>query len=76
MAKIEVPEVLPTSPLSLACPFCKAKPGKDCTTSKGGFAAVHVARVAAAAAVDAKNRKSREEANLGAAPVVRKARKE
>jgi hypothetical protein len=52
--KITVLEVLPTSPLSLWCPSCGAKPGKDCSTSKGGFAALHLPRVAAAALIDKK----------------------
>jgi len=47
-----LPPVLPTSPLSLECPFCKAKPGRDCSTSSGGFSVVHVARIKAAAAID------------------------
>src|SRR5438105_15863172 len=42
--------VLPTSPMALRCPFCKAEPRHDCETSCGGFAVVHVARIDAAAA--------------------------
>jgi hypothetical protein len=52
MPKPRIPEKLPTSPVSLLCPYCKAKPGMDCTTSAGGFAAIHVQRIAAAAAKD------------------------
>lgn len=48
-----IPEILPTSPLTIVCPFCKAKRGQDCETSKGGFAVVHVKRIQAAAARDA-----------------------
>jgi hypothetical protein len=43
---------LPTSPLTLFCPFCGAKPKHDCLTTLGGFAAVHVLRVKAAALID------------------------
>ena len=45
--------VLPASPLSIACPYCHAKRGRDCATAKGGFAVMHVARIEAAAAQDA-----------------------
>jgi len=48
-SKVMIPETLPASPLSLACPFCKAKPGKNCATSSGGFAVVHLERIKAAA---------------------------
>jgi hypothetical protein len=48
----KIPEVLPTSPMSLVCPFCNAEPGKDCITIAGGFAAIHIQRIAAAAAKD------------------------
>jgi hypothetical protein len=43
---------LPTSPLTLVSPFCNAQPGKDCETSDGGWAVVHVMRVRAAANAD------------------------
>jgi hypothetical protein len=46
---------LKTSPLRLICPFCKAKVGEDCLTSAGGFSAVHIARIKAAAASKNKN---------------------
>jgi hypothetical protein len=46
-----VPEDLPVSPISLPCPYCKAKPGKDCATISGTLAVVHLARVKAAAAM-------------------------
>jgi hypothetical protein len=48
-SKVIIPETLPTSPLSLTCPFCEAKPGKNCATSSGGFAVVHLERIKAAA---------------------------
>lgn len=50
------PEVLPVSPLSLACPQCNAKPGKDCVTLSGGLAVLHLARIKAAAAKDTANK--------------------
>ena len=49
MAKLRIPEILPTSPMTLSCPFCKAKPDRECSTKAGGFAAVHVQRIVAAA---------------------------
>jgi hypothetical protein len=54
VAKLKVPilETLPTSPLSVACPLCKALPMYDCATKLGVFAAVHVARINAAARID------------------------
>jgi len=42
--------VLPIDPIS---PFCHAKSGRDCATSAGGFAVLHIARIKAAAAEDA-----------------------
>lgn len=39
---------LPVSPISLVCPLCKAKRGRDCTTSKGKLSVVHVERIAMA----------------------------
>lgn len=53
MGKSKIP-VLPTSPISLKCPFCGAKPDQDqdCFTTSGGFAAIHVARIKAAARMD------------------------
>jgi hypothetical protein len=53
---VTVPEDLPVSPVSLRCPYCKAKPGKDCATISGTLAVVHLARVKAAAAMDLFNR--------------------
>jgi hypothetical protein len=31
--KAAIPGVLPTSPLTIVGPFCKAKPGHDCATT-------------------------------------------
>jgi hypothetical protein len=43
-------QMLPTSPVTLACPRCKAKPGHDCVMLSGKAPLVHVARIKAAAA--------------------------
>jgi hypothetical protein len=51
--KASIREILPMSPITLGCPYCKAKPGKDCATSSGGFAVLHLARIKAAAEKDA-----------------------
>jgi hypothetical protein len=40
---------LKTSLLRLICPFRKAQAGEDGLTSTGGFSAVHIARIQAAA---------------------------
>jgi len=46
--------ILPISPMTLVCPLCDAKPGKNCKTDSGGnLEIVHVARITAAARVDA-----------------------
>ena len=50
--KGKIPEFLRTSPMSLLCPTCMSMPGRDCITSSGGFAAIHVARLKAAALAD------------------------
>jgi hypothetical protein len=50
--KITISVSLPTSPITLLCPYCKAKPGRDCATSSGGLAIVHLARIKAAASKD------------------------
>jgi len=53
MAKTTIPEYLLISPMTLRCPFCGAKPGKDCGTfSKVRLEVVHMARVRAAAKMD------------------------
>jgi hypothetical protein len=44
-----VPKRLPVSPISLKCPRCEAKPGLDCMTTSGGFAAIHIERIQMAA---------------------------
>jgi len=36
----------------LICSFCKAKANQDCATSSGGWAAVHLVRINAAALID------------------------
>jgi len=61
--KLPIPGVklLPVSPLSIPCPHCKAKPARDCYTKSGGFSALHVARIKAAAALGAANKRSRSE---------------
>jgi len=72
MAK-RIPDVLPVSPLSLACPLCKAKPNHDCT-SISSYGILHVARIRAAAARDmAKRKKKNREANQAAAEIARDA---
>ena len=51
-AKPSIP-VLPISPITLVCPLCHAKPGKDCETPSGMYLPlVHVARIKAAAKFD------------------------
>jgi hypothetical protein len=62
MAKetVQIPDELSTNPITLACPFCKAKVGQDCATSSGGFSILHVARIKAAALRDrTRKRKAR-----------------
>jgi hypothetical protein len=59
--KTKIPEYLPVSPLSLRCPMCHAKPQEVCEIASGGaLEFVHVARIKAAAKLDAarKNRKT------------------
>jgi|GEM_PF-3204604 len=68
---IPFPEVLPVSPLSLPCPRCKAKPGKDCHTVLGGLSLVHVERIEAAAKRDATKKPKREDFSPAAARIVR-----
>lgn len=50
--KLFLQQRLPVSPLSLTCPYCKAKRGKACTKSRGGLEAVHVERIEMAALAD------------------------
>jgi len=54
----EIPEFLPISPMSLLCPTCMSMPGRDCITTSGGLAAIHVARIKAAALADKQKRAS------------------
>jgi hypothetical protein len=54
-AKPSIPDVLPISPISLDCPLCGANPGHDCETTSGGFSAVHIDRIKAAARANKKN---------------------
>jgi hypothetical protein len=35
--------------MSIRCSFCDAEPGRDCMTTKGAFAAIHVQRIKEAA---------------------------
>ena len=51
----KIPEKLPTSPLSLICPRCSTKPGRDCIQSDGTFSAIHIERIRAAAKLDGKH---------------------
>jgi hypothetical protein len=52
--------ILPISPMTLVCPLCGSKPGKNCETSSGGkLEIVHVARVEAAAYADAAAQKKK-----------------
>ena len=72
-----VPPVLLVSPITLTCPFCHAKPNKDCMTTSGGYSVIHVQRVKAAAKKDAAHAKRRrEDVNRAAARTVREATKQ
>ena len=68
---MKIPKVLPINPVTLVCPFCKAKPGYDCLTTAKGYAALHLQRIAAAAATDVSDKHKRE----AAARIVRKGTK-
>jgi len=57
--KGKIPEFLRTSPMSLLCPTCMSMPGRDCITSSGGFAAIHVSRIKAASLADKEKRSNR-----------------
>jgi len=60
MAKPRAME-LPIGPMSLICPLCEATPNQPCATAQGAeLEIVHVARVQAAAKMDAA-RKRRED---------------
>jgi hypothetical protein len=57
--KPNIKEYLPTSPITLVCPSCGAKPGHDCETpSKVRLHVIHIARVKAAAKMDGDARKA------------------
>jgi len=72
--QVHIPEFLPVSPVSLTCPFCKAKPGKDCATRSGGIAVLHIQRILVAAAQNkAKKRIPREDVNQAAARIIKTA---
>jgi hypothetical protein len=75
MLKVALPKVLRTSPLSLWCPYCGARPGKDCETRKGGFAVLHLLRIAAAALIDTQGREVRAHAKRAATQTLTRNRK-
>jgi hypothetical protein len=52
---------LPMSPMKLTCPFCHARPFKDCATVSGRLSVIHVQRIAAAAKRDVGRKRRREE---------------
>jgi hypothetical protein len=59
--KQDIPEHIPVSPMTLACPRCGAKPGKDCQKSAGSHLPfVHLARIKAAAKLDAAGSASKQ----------------
>jgi hypothetical protein len=54
----KLPDLLPVSPLTILCPYCATRPGRVCATAAGvKLEIVHVARIKAAAAMDAKAKK-------------------
>jgi len=55
-AKTSKPTLLPISPVSLACPACRAKPGHDCTKTSGGLSAICIERLTAAALINVARR--------------------
>jgi hypothetical protein len=56
---------LPISPMSIFCPWCKAKPWESCATKLGTeLEVVHVERIKAAAESDAAVRKHRRPTSL------------
>jgi hypothetical protein len=59
-SKGEIPEFQTTSPMSLLCPTCMSMPGRDCITTSGGLAAIHVARIKAAALADKELKSDRD----------------
>jgi hypothetical protein len=59
-SKGEMPEFLRTSPMSLLCPTCMSMPGRDCITTSGSLAVIHIARIKAAALADKLKKSKRE----------------
>jgi hypothetical protein len=57
-SKGQIPEFLPTSPMSLLCPTCMSMPGRDCITTSGRLSAPHAARIKAAASADNEKKSS------------------
>jgi hypothetical protein len=56
--KSVIPDYIPISPITLACPRCPAKPGEDCQKPAGGHIPfVHLARIKAAAKLDISTKK-------------------
>src|SRR6266403_1914909 len=51
-AVTKIPDFIPTSPMTLVCPRCGAKPGQACASLKGQQELVHVERIEAATAQD------------------------
>jgi hypothetical protein len=58
---------MPQYATSVACPYCKAKPGQYCVSRSGGCTVSHLARIKAAKGM------TREDVNQAAARIVREA---
>ena len=58
--KVSIPDVLPTTPISLICPLCGAKPNRDCIKISGNLSIIHVARIAAASRADKTMKRKRK----------------
>lgn len=59
--KKSISEFLPTSPMTLPCPVCGARPGHDCRTPANvRLYVVHLARIKAATKMDGDARKQKE----------------
>lgn len=62
----ELPEeYIATSPTTLACPECNAKPGDVCEMLNDELAIVHIARIQLAVAMDLKTKKAGKQPSLG-----------
>lgn len=48
----KLPAHIAISPMTLACPRCKAEPAKDCEVLPNGQQVVHIERIKLAAAMD------------------------